>query len=800
MKSITFECEVITPMFLAGADGQTPELRPPSIKGAMRFWWRAVNGHLSLAELKRKEAEIFGGGGTQATQSAFSIIAIEKNMKITEKPFVPHKSFMKQKAFLKGSTFDVKLIFKNEKYFEKISTLFILVSFLGGFGKRVRRGMGSFIINNYVTDKKFDVDLEPSSENIKILIKKINPFAHFLHTNDNIQIISNSKEKYPFIKEIKIRTTNTNIEKSLLRISNASHTISSKYKEKASYVLGGVKGGRFASPIIPSLYKSNSIYIFVSKLATFPKPKYRKHIDENIQDEFIDIILENSKKLNFDSKKINIKKKDDWIDQITEFDIEIRIEELKLKNFKKFRGEYKFVFDKKTTVFIGDNGFGKTSILEALAISSDLLSHKLFNKQKETDLEQLKKLINNNETEGKIETIFNLSINFAISNEITTKDNKYLDKIYDSKSEKYKIQLRIAHTTNLKTKETSISIEDEKWIDIIKNQVKEKKEKYPIIFFGNKIEEDTIMNKVQGNDEDYTYYKALSSDRYNFKSLQKWIKKYLLKQEIEIIRSYFKTFVIKTAEVLNNDNSNEKYKIKIKIKDKIYEFCNEENNNKSKNCIKHISNVTEIVNFEFIINKTQKIKEQEHIFELSYNQLSAGEKNVFSIVADLISRIFSATEETDKEKLNELLVNAKAIILIDELDLHLHPKWQREILPKLREIFPNVQFIITTHSPFVLQNFKETYGKIAFLSENEVSYFNKAYGKSLELILLELMGLDKTRPNEILKTINKIEEYIDKNKINEAKNELENLSNLLSEKDEEVIRLSTIIEFLEDDD
>lgn len=59
--TITFTCETITPMFLSGADGQTPELRPPSIKGALRFWWRAMNGHLSLEELKKKEDEIFGG-------------------------------------------------------------------------------------------------------------------------------------------------------------------------------------------------------------------------------------------------------------------------------------------------------------------------------------------------------------------------------------------------------------------------------------------------------------------------------------------------------------------------------------------------------------------------------------------------------------------------------------------------------------------------------------------------------------------------------------------------------------------
>ncbi|WP_124398070.1 type III-B CRISPR module RAMP protein Cmr1 [Thermaurantimonas aggregans] len=61
MKTITFTCETITPMFLSGADQRVPELRPPSIKGALRFWWRAMNGHLSLEELKQKKARFLGG-------------------------------------------------------------------------------------------------------------------------------------------------------------------------------------------------------------------------------------------------------------------------------------------------------------------------------------------------------------------------------------------------------------------------------------------------------------------------------------------------------------------------------------------------------------------------------------------------------------------------------------------------------------------------------------------------------------------------------------------------------------------
>ncbi|WP_345894648.1 type III-B CRISPR module RAMP protein Cmr1 [Phaeodactylibacter xiamenensis] len=59
MESITFHCKVITPMFLAGADGQTPELRAPSIKGAMRFWWRALNGHLGVEEMSCKHKKVY---------------------------------------------------------------------------------------------------------------------------------------------------------------------------------------------------------------------------------------------------------------------------------------------------------------------------------------------------------------------------------------------------------------------------------------------------------------------------------------------------------------------------------------------------------------------------------------------------------------------------------------------------------------------------------------------------------------------------------------------------------------------
>ena len=75
--------------------------------------------------------------------------------------------------------------------------------------------------------------------------------------------------------------------------------------------------------------------------------------------------------------------------------------------------------------------------------------------------------------------------------------------------------------------------------------------------------------------------------------------------------------------------------------------------------------------------------------------LSDGYRSVIALAGDLIWRLLMAFPET-KDPLQEA-----GTVLIDELDIHLHPSWQRQIPHILRELFPNIQFIVTTHSPFI---------------------------------------------------------------------------------------------------
>ena len=92
-------------------------------------------------------------------------------------------------------------------------------------------------------------------------------------------------------------------------------------------------------------------------------------------------------------------------------------------------------------------------------------------------------------------------------------------------------------------------------------------------------------------------------------------------------------------------------------------------------------------------------KNEEDGQQLSVDMLSDGFKSIFSIVLDIMRRLALAPDFD-----NEEFYMKEAVILIDEIDCHIHPKWQRKLVPAFRELFPNCQFIFTTHSPYILDS------------------------------------------------------------------------------------------------
>ncbi len=98
------------------------------------------------------------------------------------------------------------------------------------------------------------------------------------------------------------------------------------------------------------------------------------------------------------------------------------------------------------------------------------------------------------------------------------------------------------------------------------------------------------------------------------------------------------------------------------------------------------------------VKLTPRIMIMRPIGPLALSQLSDGEQRLFSLFVD-IARELSVREESSRN-----IGAGEAVVLIDEIDVHLHPKWQRQIVPLLEDLFPRCQFIATTHSPFVIQS------------------------------------------------------------------------------------------------
>jgi len=85
-----------------------------------------------------------------------------------------------------------------------------------------------------------------------------------------------------------------------------------------------------------------------------------------------------------------------------------------------------------------------------------------------------------------------------------------------------------------------------------------------------------------------------------------------------------------------------------------------------------------------------------------FSNLSDGQRCTLAMVGDMAQKAASLNPQFGAE----VLQKTPGVVLIDELDLHLHPRWQRRIIEDLRQTFPKIQFICTTHSPFLIQSLR----------------------------------------------------------------------------------------------
>lgn len=158
---------------------------------------------------------------------------------------------------------------------------------------------------------------------------------------------------------------------------------------------------------------------------------------------------------------------------------------------------------------------------------------------------------------------------------------------------------------------------------------------------------------------------------------------------------------------------------------------------------------------------------------LNAEQLSDGEKIYLALVGDLCHRLSLANPVGDP-------LLGDGIVLVDEADLHLHPQWQSEIVMALRHTFPNIQFIITTHSPHVI-NSVPTSSLRLIDAEGNISPAPYGYGMPSEIVLGDIMGLSNDVPKLIDDAIRDFDSAFMRGDIDEARRQLYNLQNKVPE-------------------
>jgi CRISPR-associated protein Cmr1 len=299
METLTFTCNIITPMFLAGADGKTPELRAASIKGALRFWWRAANGHLELDEMRKKEQEIFGGVGNEPANRSKVVLRVRGGETLSIRKgegLVPHKPNMRADAFHTGQSFEVILTLQPgcPMTAEQLQALVEITFLLGGLGRRVRRGMGSIkpilLKNRKLSGKEESIPISEVNELNDVLqkLEVLNP-GQFDIYRDQVESRFRKNEAYPWIKQIQIGRPSPQI---LSKISDTTHDLHQKEDYRYDQPLGNSSGGgRFASPVYVSVFEDDGhLRPIITQLNAVPKNR-RDQPDLALQAQFMDQIL-----------------------------------------------------------------------------------------------------------------------------------------------------------------------------------------------------------------------------------------------------------------------------------------------------------------------------------------------------------------------------------------------------------------------------------------------------------------------------------------------------------------------------
>jgi predicted ATP-binding protein involved in virulence len=369
----------------------------------------------------------------------------------------------------------------------------------------------------------------------------------------------------------------------------------------------------------------------------------------------------------------------------------MKIRQLELQNFRCFE-QKTFEFSDQFNVLIGDNATGKTAILDALAIGAGSFF---------LGIDKIKPLnINKDDIrlilrqEGETPTLHDVS-SVVVSCHGTFED---IEEI----SWKRELKPNSATTSRGDAKEILQYAKKLQQKVRVQNEDREKIILPVISYYSTGRlwvqHRDTEIENIKGPGSRFLGYKNCLTKSNEMKKIMPWFKKWELASLQEG----------KTLGTL------------LCVKEAI------------KNCMEDWQDVKYDVRLNKLIATAQDGR------TLPFNMLSDGVKNMIGIVADIAYRCVTLNPQFNGEAARL----TPGVVLIDEIDLHLHPKWQRRVVEDLKRTFPKIQFFATTHSPFIIQSLKAN--ELINLDNRDGEYVKK----SIEDIVENVQGVELPQQSE----------------------------------------------------
>ncbi len=440
----------------------------------------------------------------------------------------------------------------------------------------------------------------------------------------------------------------------------------------------------------------------------------------------------------------------------------MKIHKINIVNFKIF-DETEFEFNKNFNLIIGINGSGKTSLLRALAISlagwanAYIKDDKNLRPIEDNEIREIQK-------DGRFDKTKETSIE-------STAQAVIIDD-YDNKKN-IDIEWKRKRTEENKETEIYCSVKyqgSSKW--------------YNYANFSN-LGRSTLNFIDKGNSFNLPIIAFYECDRL-------WLVEDKLNIEDTAKRQYsrFTPYTDCFHTGANHTAIGEwllKYEL-VKLQQKKETPVLEAIKNAARNALEDCTDIS----FDF--EEGRVIVDFEGNKSIPFEHLSDGQRTILGLFCDIARRAAILNPHFEGEA-NE---KTNGVVLIDELDLHLHPRWQMNIIENLQKTFPNIQFICTTHSPILLRSIEKD--KIIILEDgkqSDLDFYTK--GRDINSILYDLMGVPK-RTQEYENKVDNLFGYLEDENIEKSEELLIELKKDYGERDSVVQEAQILLDMIKDNE